>query len=67
MMGKRGAGHLEGALYVVDALALQAGADQQPKNPQSIFLSESTKLFNASIHYYISSIIEINLTQAPVK
>jgi hypothetical protein len=49
---------------LVDTFTLQTRADQQPKNPQPVFLSQSRELFDPLIHYYISSIIEIAIMQA---
>ena len=59
MMGQRRARHLERALDLLDAFALKTSAHQQAENPQAIFLSQGGELFDASLHYDISSIIEL--------
>jgi hypothetical protein len=62
-MRKRGAGHFHPALYLLDALALHSGAHQEAEDLQPARLSQGVELFDVTIQYDISSIIEISLMQ----
>jgi len=57
-MRERGARHLEAAFYLIHAPSYWTGADQQPENVETVFLSQGRKLFYPSLHSDISSIIE---------
>jgi hypothetical protein len=58
-MRQGGARHLEAAFYFIHALPLRTGADEQPKNFETVFLAQGRKLFDPSVHHDISSIIEL--------
>jgi hypothetical protein len=58
-MRKRGAGHFDPALYVLDALTLRSGADQEAEDLEPACLSQGIELFDVSIHYDLSSTIEM--------
>jgi hypothetical protein len=60
VMRQRGARHFEAAFDLIYALSLWTGANEQPENCESIFLPQSCKLFDPSVHPDISSSIELN-------
>src|SRR5579863_992560 len=63
-MGKSGARHPEPPFNFVDAITLGARSNQRPEDLQPVLLAQSVELFDAVLHYDISSTIEI-ICQSP--
>ncbi len=63
VMRQRRSRQLNSALDLLHAISLRSGANQQAEDLEPVLLPQGAKLFDVSVHYDLSSIIEMTRMQ----